>query len=117
MDLLGKEGIVSGAREGLQVELSGDLMLDTARHFGGQPKPVALSDRGLGVRGSIPTLVDYAARNVKCYLTDYLTDRNTLDSHSVTCTSAIFAWWKVRGGNFAQPPEGGKAGSSLGSLS
>lgn len=41
VDLLAKEGIVSGAREGLQVEVSGDLMLDTARHFGGQPKPVA----------------------------------------------------------------------------
>ena len=29
----------------------------------------------------------------------------TLDS--VTCTSAIFAWWKVRGGKFAQPLDGG----------
>ena len=33
----------------------------------------------------------------------------TLDS--VTCTSAIFAWWKVRGGNFAQPLDGGVFGS------
>jgi UDP-GlcNAc3NAcA epimerase len=41
VDLLAKEGIVSGARDGLLVEVSGDLMLDTARHFGGQPKPVA----------------------------------------------------------------------------
>ena len=30
----------------------------------------------------------------------------TLDS--VTCTSAIFAWWKVRGGNFAEAPDGGR---------
>lgn len=41
VDLLAKEGIVSGARDGLLVEVSGDLMLDTARHFGGQPQPVA----------------------------------------------------------------------------
>lgn len=40
VDLLAKEGIVSGARDGLRVEVSGDLMLDTARHFGGQPQPV-----------------------------------------------------------------------------
>ena len=33
----------------------------------------------------------------------------TLDS--VTCTSAIFAWWKVRGGNFAEAPDGGVFGS------
>ena len=33
----------------------------------------------------------------------------TLDS--VTCTSAIFAWWKVRGSKFAQPPDGGVFGS------
>ena len=33
----------------------------------------------------------------------------TLDS--VTCTSAIFAWWKVRGGNFAEAPDGGGFGS------
>ena len=33
----------------------------------------------------------------------------TLDS--VTCTSAIFAWWKVRGGNFAQPLDVGVFGS------
>ena len=32
----------------------------------------------------------------------------TLDS--VTCTSAIFAWWKVRGSKFAQPPDGGVFG-------
>ena len=30
---------------------------------------------------------------------------------SVTCTSAIFAWWKVRGGNFAEAPNGGVFGS------
>ena len=41
VELLAKEGIVSGARGGLQVEVSGDLMLDTARHFGGLPEPVA----------------------------------------------------------------------------
>ena len=33
----------------------------------------------------------------------------TLDS--VTCTSAIFAWWKVRGGNFAEPLTVGVFGS------
>jgi hypothetical protein len=33
----------------------------------------------------------------------------TLDS--VTCTSAIFAWWKARGGNFAEAPDGGVFGS------
>ena len=33
----------------------------------------------------------------------------TLDS--VTCTSAIFAWWKVRGSNFAEAPDGGVFGS------
>ena len=33
----------------------------------------------------------------------------TLDS--VTCTSAIFAWWKVRGSNFSQPLDGGVVGS------
>ena len=36
----------------------------------------------------------------------------TLDS--VTCTSAIFAWWKVRGSNFAEPLTGGVFG--LGAL-
>ncbi len=41
VELLAKEGIFSGARDGLRVEVSGDLMLDTARHFGGQPQPVA----------------------------------------------------------------------------
>ena len=35
----------------------------------------------------------------------------TLDS--VTCTSAIFAWWKVRGSKFAQPPDGGVFGSGV----
>ena len=35
----------------------------------------------------------------------------TLDS--VTCTSAIFAWWKVRGSNFAQPLDGGVFGSEV----
>lgn len=41
VDLLAREGIVTGARNGLQVEVSGDLMLDTARHFGGQLQPVS----------------------------------------------------------------------------
>ena len=40
VDWLHKEGIVSGVRTGVRVEVSGDLMLDTARHFGGALEPV-----------------------------------------------------------------------------
>lgn len=40
VDLLKSEGIATGSRPGLLVEISGDLMLDTARHFGGLPNPV-----------------------------------------------------------------------------
>jgi len=36
---LRKEGIYSNAREGVSVELAGDLMLDSARYFGGEPSP------------------------------------------------------------------------------
>ena len=40
VDLLAKEGIVSGAREGLEVEVSGDLMLDTAGISAANPSPL-----------------------------------------------------------------------------
>lgn len=36
---LQKEGIFTGARQGLEIHVCGDLMLDTARHFGGVPRP------------------------------------------------------------------------------
>lgn len=36
---LKNEGIFTGARTGLEVHVCGDLMLDTARYFGGAPRP------------------------------------------------------------------------------
>ena len=58
VDLLAKEGIVSGARDGLLVEVSGDLMLDTARHFGGKPKPVAAESNAVLLTLHRPSNVD-----------------------------------------------------------
>lgn len=40
VDQLTREGIVTGQRPELRVEVSGDLMLDTARHHGSEPLPL-----------------------------------------------------------------------------
>ena len=41
VEQLQREGIFTGSRPGVRVEISGDLMLDTARHFGGMPVQTA----------------------------------------------------------------------------
>ena len=56
--LLAREGITSGAREGLIVEVSGDLMLDTARHFGGEVLPISEDSRTVLLTLHRPSNVD-----------------------------------------------------------
>lgn len=62
VELLAKEGIVSGARDGLLVEVSGDLMLDTARHFGGDPSPVSPDAHAILLTLHRPSNVDDSNR-------------------------------------------------------
>ena len=62
VDLLKAEGIESGGRPRLRVEISGDLMLDTARHFGGEVTPVADGSDHVLMTLHRPSNVDDPAR-------------------------------------------------------
>lgn len=60
--LLAAEGIKTGARENVRVEVSGDLMLDTARHFGGQPIAPSANSKSVLLTMHRPSNVDDPGR-------------------------------------------------------
>lgn len=62
VDLLKAEGIATGSRPGLRVEISGDLMLDTARHFGGAAEPLVKASKHVLMTLHRPSNVDDSKR-------------------------------------------------------
>ena len=56
--LLADEGITTGVRGNVRVEVSGDLMLDTARFFGGQPVPPSQDAKSVLLTMHRPSNVD-----------------------------------------------------------
>ncbi len=62
LNLLTKEGIKTGGRPGVQVTISGDLMLDTARRFGGEPQPISAEAKTVLLTLHRPSNVDNPER-------------------------------------------------------
>lgn len=60
VEWLRQEGITDGVRPGVRVEISGDLMLDTARHFGGALEPVHADANSVLLTMHRPSNVDDA---------------------------------------------------------
>lgn len=58
VEWLRQEGIANGVRPGVRVEVSGDLMLDTARQFGGALEPVAAQSDSVLLTLHRPSNVD-----------------------------------------------------------
>ena len=62
VDQLKREGIATGQRPDLRVEVSGDLMLDTARHHGGLPLPSSADADSVLLTMHRPSNVDHPDR-------------------------------------------------------
>ena len=62
VEQLRREGIFTGSRPGVRVEVSGDLMLDTARHFGGSPARAAVPTQRVLLTMHRPSNVDDLGR-------------------------------------------------------
>lgn len=102
VEWLRQEGITSGVRPGVRVEVSGDLMLDTARHFGGALQHVPADAHAVLLTIHRPSNVDDAKAFV-CWMDEVgrvATQRNwkvRFPVHPRTAQTAEKAWgvkWK-----------------------